>query len=222
VRLALLFVSVRLVAFGQDSSRDVRPVPAERRTDVYAVYSAVLLRPSLSHPDDNRKYLIADVSGTPGESDPALCITVPETHRAAFAELLADRNEHSLKRFRLDLAFNILKPYDLLTDEEANQFSELRNSPGRRTNEVGKFRGAIDLITLGNVYFDKNRTIAAVYTSAYCGSLCALGTWHVFIKTSKGDWDKQNWVKCMTIAAAYPPRAGFGAFAEPQFVPESN
>lgn len=202
MRFALLFASARMLAFGQEPPNEVRPVPAERRADVYAVYSAVLLRPSLSHPDDNRKYLIADMSGVAEESDLAPCTTVPEEHRAALAELLADRNEHRLKRFRLDPGFKILKPYDLVTDREAAQFSELRNTPGHTTDEVEKFRGAVDLITLGNVFFDRRRTTAAVYTSAYCGSLCAFGTWRVFLKTTKGDWDEQKWAKCMTIAEA--------------------
>lgn len=93
-------------------------------------------------------------------------------------------------------------------------FCELRNSPGRNTAEVEKFRGAVDLITLGNVYFDKKRTIAAVYVSAYCGSLCAFGTWRVFLKTSKGDWDEQKWARCMIIASTYPSALRSSAFAD--------
>jgi hypothetical protein len=50
---------------------------SDRRADVYAVYSAVLLRPSLSHPDNRRKYLVSDHSGVSGESDLAPCTTVP-------------------------------------------------------------------------------------------------------------------------------------------------
>lgn len=213
MRLALLFVSVRLLALGQESSREVGPVPAARRADVYAVYSSVLSNLSLSHPVDNQKVLVAERSGVSGESDPTLCLKIPGEYRAGFAELLADRNEHRSEEFRLDRAFQILKPYDLLTDEEAGRFNELRNSPDHTTNEVEKFRGAVDLITLGNVYFDEKRTIAAAYTSAYCGSLCAVATWHVFIKTSKGHWDKQDWVTCMTIAAMYPSARSFSALA---------
>jgi hypothetical protein len=33
---------------------------------------------------------------------------------------------------------------------------------GHRTDEVALFHGATDLITLGNAYFDRNRTLAAV------------------------------------------------------------
>jgi 5-methylcytosine-specific restriction endonuclease McrA len=64
------------------------------------------------------------------------------------------------------------------------------------------FRGAMDLITLGNIYFDQKRTLAAFYTWAYCGSLCGYGTWRVFIRNGKGDWEEQHWITCMTGAAA--------------------
>jgi len=54
-------------------------------------------------------------------------------------------------------------------------------------------------MTLGN---DKKMTLAAVYTWAHCGSLCGFGTWRVFVKNGKGDWEEQHWTNFMTIAAS--------------------
>ena len=62
------------------------------------------------------------------------------------------------------------------------------------------FRGAVDLIKLGNVYFDNKRTLAAVYTEAFCGGLCGFWTWRVFVRNGKSDWEEQHSVTCMSVA----------------------
>jgi hypothetical protein len=200
LRLALLVPWMFLLAFGQESKKEISTIPADRRVDTYAIYSAVLAHPSLSHPDNNEKYLIEELSGYSRENDPSSCITPPESYRASFVELLTDRSEHSSERFRLERSIKISKPYDLVTADQAKQFGAWQM--GRSSAELEGFRGAADLITLGNVYFDKKRTMAAAYTWAWCGSLCAYGTWRVFTKDEKGRWDEQHWISCMTIAAS--------------------
>ena len=200
--LVLLLGFVSALAFGQQPNKSIPPIPTDRRADAYAIYSAVLARPSLSHPDKNEKYLIEEFSGFTREEQnaPQKCIGVPEPYRTSFAELLADRAAHSGARFRLERAFSISKPYDIVAEEQAAEFRKLRNTAGRSTDDVELFRGATDLITLGNVYFDRKRTLAAVYTWSYCGNLCAYGTWRVFV--NRGGFQEQNWIKCMTIADA--------------------
>jgi hypothetical protein len=200
VHVALLLVCVPLVVLGQGPKKSGEPVPADRRLDTYDIYSAVLDRPSLSHSDNNQRYIVLELSGIPEEKDPRSCIAVPEAYRAAFAEVLQDREQHR-KRFLLERAFKIVKPYDLITEDQAAQFRRVLFGLGPTTDDVGLFRGAVDLITLGNVYFDRKRTVAAVYTEAYCGSLCGFSTWRVFVKSDEGTWSEQRWATCATIAA---------------------
>ena len=202
MRVVLLLGWISLLAFAQEPKKDIPTVPADRRAETYAIYSAMLAHPSLSHPDNNGKYVVDELSGFAMENEPKSCITVPDAYRSSFAELLADRSEHYLERFRLERAFKIIKPYDLVTADQARLFGALRSGPGRSTDEVELFRGAVDLITLGNVYFDKKRTLAAAYTWALCGGLCGYGTWRVFVRNGKGGWDEQHWITCMTIAAS--------------------
>jgi hypothetical protein len=189
-------------AYAQEPPKVVSPVPADRRVDTYAAYSAVLAHLSRGHLDENKKYLIVELSGTTWEDDPQSCLDVPAGYRNSFAELLVDRSGYHLEQFRLERAFNVPKPYDLVTADRANQFRALRDSPGHTTNEVELFRGAADLITLGNVYFDRKRTLAAVYTFAFCGGLCGSGSWSVFVKNGKGEWAGQPWTTCRTVAAS--------------------
>jgi hypothetical protein len=202
VRIILWFVcmsSLSSLLFGQEPKKVAEIVPADRRLDTYAVYSAVLAHPSLSHPDNNQKYLVLELSGVPMEKNPATCTVVPVAHRAAFAELLQDREKYQT-RFLLERAFRIAKPYDLISEAQAHQFTQLRLG-GPTTDEVERFRGAVDLITLGNVYFDQKRTLAAVYTEAWCADLCGFWTWRFFIK-NEGDWVEQQWTTCITVATA--------------------
>jgi hypothetical protein len=158
--------------------------------------------------------LIEEVSGAAREEQnaPQQCIGVPEPYRTSFAELLADRAAHSGARFRLERALSISKPYDLVAEKQAAEFRKLRNTPGRSTDDVELFRGATDLITLGNVYFDRKRTLAAVYTWAYCGNLCAYGTWRVFV--NRAGFQEENWIRCMTIADSRPRRSSARAQSE--------
>lgn len=189
---------------GQSPQKPIPTIPGDKRVDAYAVYSAVLSRPALSHPDNNQKYLVMELSGAPREQDPTTCVAPPQSYRSAFDELLADRNGQHDARFRLERAFDITKPYELVSEEQVRHFQLLRNKPNAGTESVEAFRGVADIITLGNVYFDRKRTLAAVYTWAWCGSLCGYGTWRVFTKNAKGSWDEQHWVGCVTIARTSP------------------
>jgi hypothetical protein len=206
VRLMRILVWMPLLAFGQEPKKAVSTVPAGRRADTYAVYSAVLAQPGLSRLDGNKNYAIAELSGVRMETEPGSCAEVPKGYLAAFAELQADRAEHHEERFRLERAFNSPKPYDLITEAQVKQFLGSRNWPKpahghiRTGGEVEPFPGAGYLITLGNVYFDRQRSVAAVYTSAYCGGLCGFLAWSVFLKNAQGGWDEQPWTTCVTHA----------------------
>jgi hypothetical protein len=134
------------------------------------------------------------------EPDPINCILVPPEYRAAFSELLADRAERGHQRYRLERALKIAKPYDLITGEQIKQRRRSPSTPDHLGEEARIFRGAGDLITLGNVYFNKARTLGAVYSWALCGSLCGYGSWRVFVKSTKGEWEERHWVWCMTGA----------------------
>jgi hypothetical protein len=194
VRLLLLFC-IPVLLSGQ-------PVPAERRADTYAVYSAVMASPRLSHPDDNKKYLIEEISGNPAMEmkDQTSCIRVPDAYRERYTELLADRETQVRARYRLERAIQIEKPYVLLTKEQSEQFGRSRGVSSRSREEMELFRGGSDLITLGNVYFDRQRTLAIVYTGAWCGALCGFWTWRVFTRNPGDGWEEQKWVTCMSIA----------------------
>ena len=203
IRIVFALISIPLLALGQQPQKSgLLTVPADRRPDTYAIYSAVLTRPSLSHADSNQQYLIRDYSGPMMEQDPTNCITPPEIYRSEFSEALADRVAQRAAMYQLERAFKIPKPYTLITEDQVKQFQALRGGPLSTTEGVKEFRGATDIILLGKVYFDRKRKLAVVYTWAWCGGLCACGSWRVFTKNGKGSWEEREWIGCMTIASS--------------------
>ena len=113
----------------------ITAVPPDRQADVYAVYSAVLAAPRLSHTDDNSKYLIAALAGAIRRfNDPAECIRVRPGYEAKFNQALSDFAKHKADQFRLERAFSISKPYELLDEDAIQQFYQSRGFaiPNRR------------------------------------------------------------------------------------------
>ena len=121
--------------------------------------------------------------GTPPEP----CVDPPSDRRSRFAEVLADfaarRNEHT----KLVRELKIAKPY-LYVDGSAARSS-------------GVWREATDLFSVGNVYFDRQHTIALTYLASVCGSLCGKFAWRVFERDEDGHWESRDWVHCITVAA---------------------
>ena len=76
----------------------------------------------------------------------------------------------------------------------ADEVKEFRDSrmPRRPDGTVPpinpKFQGVVDLYTLGNVYFDRERTIAAVTVNPWSGPLGASATWMLLEKGRDGKW----------------------------------
>jgi hypothetical protein len=206
MRLALSLLMAGLLC-GQ-----TKPLPKDRSDDSYAVYSAVLANPKLSHPNENRKYLIEDTTVADG-AGPRNCLRVPENYSAQLEEILAEYERLKAERFRFERNFEVDRPYDLITQAEATRVREFRMMPHLNgEQEPEKFRGAQDVITLGNVYFDRSRSVAIVRTGAWCGGLCGLWTWRALVKQS-GSWVDQTWVACTSIAML--ENQGFGEPAIP-------
>lgn len=114
------FVPLALVC--STLSAQTKPLPKDRSEDSYAVYSAVLEKPTLSHPNINRKYLIQDTTRL-GEDDPHGCIRVPANYAAKFDEMLAEYSQYKEDRFQLERKFQVDRPYELLDEAEAKQFT---------------------------------------------------------------------------------------------------
>ncbi len=191
-----------LTAEGCQQSRD----DSGRQTDVYAIYSLMLLHPATSHgPDDNQIYLISDVTvpGTPTEP----CVRPPDSETKRWAEVMEDFKLHQNVRTKLQPIFTLSKPFKLLNPAECDEFFKGRAAPHVPTSppedpskNQALFQKASDLFSLGDVYFDRNHTLALTFISSWCGGLCSQSQWKVFEKGTDGTWKAKSWATCFTIA----------------------
>jgi hypothetical protein len=188
----------------QNSQKNGAP-PSEVRdsAETYAVYSAILAHPPLSHQDTNTKYAIADsalFSRDKITTPNGACAEIPQVSSASLAEIVFDYEQHKDTPVRLKRAFSLVKPYVLLSPEQAGEF-ESRRAGHIQTDPpslpaVNPYSGAIDLIRLSAVFFDRSEKVAMVYISATCGTLCGLWGWHILEKVRPGAWQEIRTARC--------------------------
>jgi hypothetical protein len=182
-------------------------IPADQSAEIYAIYSAVIDQLKLSHKNTATKYLIENSTGFAPDPSPAGCVTPPAAYRRSYDEVLAVFATHKSDSFRLERKFTISKPYEILDPAEAKHFVQMtwNLSPlDRPRDEVDKFRGATDILRLGNIYFNRDKTFAMVRTGAWCGGLCGLWVWRILEKKEDG-WHELEWGGCIMVASRRTP-----------------
>lgn len=204
----LLFASLGADGFrlqAQNSQENSKhPREARDSTETYAVYSAILANPPLSHHDDNTMYAIRDTilaSQDRIEAPKTACAEIPEVSSESLAQIVSDFEQHKNAPVRLKRALSLSKPYVLLSPQQAGEFESWNQSPRIQTDPpslraVNPYSGAHDLIQLSGVFFDRFKRVAMVYMSARCGTLCGLWGWHILEKRSSGRWQEITTARC--------------------------
>jgi hypothetical protein len=192
--LAVSFTLISATGVAQVTRTD-----ADRRADIYAIYSLMLTNPQTSHgPDDNEIYLISDTTA-PGQPE-VPCVHPPSGEESRFAEVMADFNQRRNVPAKLEPAFQISKPFRLLSPDEVAEFEK------RHFAAPSSGPKATDLFRLTDVYFSRDRSLALTAISTWCGGLCGLYLWKVFEKSKEGSWEERKWATCITIARRYPAK----------------
>jgi len=169
-------------------------VEAARVQDVYAVYSALMASPPVIGGDSNKTFAFAAVTKPAGLDEapgPLLkllgdCNAPPPGYEEQWLEVLSDFRARSDAPIPLLRELKVAKPYIFLTEDEIKVFNSAHSSIGAPLVPNPQFGGALSVIRLSNVYFNKNRTLAVVYISSECGMLCAEGRRKVFEKSATG------------------------------------
>ncbi len=165
----------------------------------YAIYSAVLASIRLSHADHREALAIVRDTIDPHEfPNPTQdCSSLPfEFRRHASPSI----HRKTLKNKKLVIG----RRYILLTPQEADTWRQQRFAPKMPTDPpaaklADPFAGTSDLIQLSNIFFNAKKTVALVYVSATCGSLCMSSQWYLVEKT-KGVWRVLPIPGCGTIS----------------------
>jgi hypothetical protein len=179
---------------------EVHSAGSDREKRVYEIYSLMFTTPVTGHnPDKNELYLIAAMTASASRNEP--CVEPPDERKDAFQEVLADYEHRKNERRELKPLLTIAKPYLLLSAEEVKAaMKALDATPDPRVPDE-RFRGATDVFTCSEVYFNKRETLALAAIESWCGSNCGLHQWKVFERLDAGRWEERPWAVCRTFAS---------------------
>lgn len=161
------------------------PVPVERASDTYAIYS--LLTPGSSadtiSPRQIHNWVVADTTVNITDMDPAVPpkgeLKAPPENVRAFNEAVRDFDTRRYDRFRLDRDRSHAQlAYSLANEQEVN---DLRRS-GSTDSGITFFSA---------VYFNSTQNAALVYVNDWCANLCSAGQW-VYLEKQGGEWTRRS------------------------------
>jgi hypothetical protein len=170
----------------------------DRQQDVYAVYSVLVTSP-------DSIYLIQ--STTLRYVDPTSgCIQAPPQERTDLAEIQADYELRKDATPALTRDLRLSKPYQFLGSAEVEKFLKdaleatpqiLPRGGTAPPNPNPLFPQAKRVFRLGDVYFNKNGTMALVYSGVYETTMDYFAGWKAFRKSADGKWSEdRSWRTC--------------------------
>ena len=121
------------------------------------------------------------------------CVTPEAASR--FKDAIADYKRVNGDRWLLQRRFQIDKPYEIVSsDAIAVAFKE-----GGWEGFHKRYPDSGGYIVMSAVGFNKEKTLAIVYTGSSCGDLCGLWRFHLLEKI-KGKWKIVPGISCVTVS----------------------
>jgi hypothetical protein len=158
--------------------------------DAYQIYS-VLLPQEESYEFANGTLVIQEE--TVSEKFDAKCLT-PSTKRK-FKDAIVEYERVNSKQRLLQPLFHSDKPYVLVSSDAIKAAFKEHYWDSFKS----RYPGSGGYITLSQVGFNSDKTLAIVYTGSSCGGLCGKWGLHVLEKVD-GKWRAVNGVTCFTVS----------------------
>ena len=128
--------------------------------------------------------------------NPHEAIDAPADRQQDFKEMLEDFDRRCHERIQLTAdSFHLLVPLRLLTQREQDEFVRTRFDPNAGDEGdvlTARYKGAPGLSRFSQVYFNAHHTTGMVYSSGWCGGLCAQSFWQV-LELKDGAWHRLGW-----------------------------
>ena len=167
--------------------------------DDYELYAALLSQV----PDRKERLLIGqETIGAPDSASLMSCPNVTADIKESLTSVL--RANIGLRRSPLTLEHQIPteRPYALLTTDQTDTWRRLRFQPhlpldGRPADAPDPFPES-HLITLGDILYNGDRSVALVYSVDTCGSLCGTSGWHLF-RRQRERWNSVPGLDCGAV-----------------------
>ncbi|HEX4066029.1 MAG TPA: hypothetical protein VHZ09_08380 [Acidobacteriaceae bacterium] len=132
--------------------------------------------------------------------NPHIAVHPPASAAKDFAEIMEDFDAHCHERWSLNPGlWHTTTPVRLATRTEQQEFvhdRSMRTPPQVLTDE---YAGAPALYGFSEIYFNANHTVALVYATQWCGTLCAERMWVAFAR-EEGAWKQLSWHATLSIA----------------------
>jgi hypothetical protein len=207
-------------AFAQDAKTAAAPIPmpADREADSYRIYARLIplgetAGTTWPHdlwlvqdttitavPPDQPCLPLPDSKEPPQGMNPHVVLHAPEDQLQDYLEIMRDFDAHCHDRVRLDSdAWSLKAPLHLLTPQEQDEFRRTRSPELKDSPAAAKFKGAAALYAFSEVYFNAAHTVALVYATHWCGSLCGQGFWLAF-GLQDGNWKNLRWPSASWIS----------------------
>lgn len=119
-----------------------------------------------------------------------MCLVPEKEYEGLIGPAIAEYVRLNKKAWLLQKKFQIDKPYDFITPDELKLTFEKGVDGWKQFYEEHPDSGG--WITMSAVGFNAAKTIAVVYMSHSCGSLCGEGGFHVLQKKG-GKWLPLDW-----------------------------
>ena len=125
--------------------------------------------------------------------DPAACIAPSE--KDEFKDAIADFERVNRKPWRLQRQFTIEKPYELVNQQTLKVVFE----NGWWGAFYKRYPDAGGYFVFSAVGFNKDKTLAVVYSGSICGSECGQWSLHL-LKKLDGTWRVVPGITCVTVS----------------------
>lgn len=210
--ISLAFLSIPIALGSQakvtaSEASPVIPMPVDRVADSYLIYSSLIPsgkdsppqlllvqdatiiainpdKPCWVDPTVNTVQAVLDSLMNPHRS-----VHPPESSRQDFKEIMEDFDAHCHERLALRLSdWKPPTSVRLLTTEEQQELQ----TGVLKSAVPEKYRGGSALYGFSQVYFNSHHTVALVYATHWCGSLCGAGSWVPFALVD-GHWKGLIW-----------------------------
>ncbi|HEY0757757.1 MAG TPA: hypothetical protein VGD59_00725 [Acidisarcina sp.] len=219
ISLGVMLFCCALSPGQQDDPKAVAPLapiamPADRAAESYAIYSSLLPIGEIANAGwEHELWLVEEATTTlaspdrpcsklPGagdsswaaQFDPRTAAQPDAAHQHDYAEILDDYFLNCHERIMLDPeAWKTTAPVRLLDRQQQEEFRGSRATfHGKDEAVVAKYKRASALFAFSRVYFNAHHTVAMVFVSQWCGSLCGEDYWQA-VELVDGRWKRLDW-----------------------------
>ena len=182
-------------------------IPADRMAVAYQLYSRLVPFGEAARPDWPHDLLLIEdstITIVPPdrkcddpqiELNPHVAVQPTRDRRQDYEEILQDFDRHCHDRIILGRSgFKLSHQFRLLGANEQKEFEEYRSNRAQAHDSAiaAKYTGAGALFAFSEVYLNGHHTVALLYATDWCGSLCGHGLWLAFA-LDHGQWKSLNW-----------------------------